>query len=295
MAEAGVRNWRAHRSTAGACRPPRSWGPGSGVGSRSTSTSRCLRQVSARAASRNLRQAAVTNQPLGSRGGSAGDSRTASTSAPEGIPADAKSAPRRMRMPITVGVRVRSSASSTARHSEMLWASARNGRPRAIRRSACRRARGCRQLARRLHRAVPRRHIDDVPPRDQVLGLDERPVRHPRRPCRCTARTRRRAPTPGNRRTCRFLQSGREVRMNCTCALTSSGVHWSIGANATAGAGPPRKPSSSRYLAIIGLPFSVYSPVLAALTEGRSCARVLDSRRDNSSADFTDSVCRSAR
>ena len=40
----------------------------------------------------------------------------------------AKSAPRRTRIPITVGVRVRSRASSTGRHSVMVGSAARNGR-----------------------------------------------------------------------------------------------------------------------------------------------------------------------
>src|SRR5215216_1141674 len=35
-----------------------------------------------------------------------------------------------------------------------------------------------RQLPGQLYRAVPRLHVDDVPPGDQVLGLDERPVGH---------------------------------------------------------------------------------------------------------------------
>ena len=73
------------------------------------------RVVSALAASRKRRQATVTSQPFGSRGGSAGQTRTASTRAScTASSAAAKSAPRRTRIASTVGVRLRSRASSMA-------------------------------------------------------------------------------------------------------------------------------------------------------------------------------------
>ena len=72
------------------------------------------REVSARLASRNRRQATVTSQPFGSRGGSSGQTRTASTRAScTASSAAAKSAPRRTRMPSTLGVRLRSRRSFT--------------------------------------------------------------------------------------------------------------------------------------------------------------------------------------
>ena len=89
--------------------------PGPGAGSSSTSASRRRREVSARAASRNLRHATATNQALGSRGGASGHTRTASTRASwTASSAAAKSAPRRTRTPMAVGTTARSRASSTA-------------------------------------------------------------------------------------------------------------------------------------------------------------------------------------
>ena len=89
--------------------------------------------------------------------------------------------------------------------------------------------RAVRQLPCQLHRAVPRLHVDDVPPGDQVFGLDE---------------TARRSPVSGPSppyRTNSPVSSSRAAKshMNCTCAPTSSGVHWSIGAQSTAGPATP--------------------------------------------------------
>jgi DNA-binding transcriptional regulator YhcF (GntR family) len=82
-----------------------------------------------RAASRNVRQATVTNRPLGSRGGSAGHLRTASTGdSCMASSAVAKSAPRRTRLPITAGLTVHSKALSTGRHSVILGGGVSNRR-----------------------------------------------------------------------------------------------------------------------------------------------------------------------
>ena len=88
-------------------------GTGPAGGSTCAASSRPRRDASARAASRNLRRATVASQPLGSPGGSSAHTRTAST--------------RASCTAITVGVRVRSRASSTLRHSVMVGGGARNG------------------------------------------------------------------------------------------------------------------------------------------------------------------------
>ena len=72
------------------------------------------RAASDRVASRNRRHATVTNQPFASRGGSAGQTRTASTSASwTASSAVAKSMPRRTRTPSTRGTSSLRSTPST--------------------------------------------------------------------------------------------------------------------------------------------------------------------------------------
>ena len=88
-------------------------GAGPGAGSAPARSSRPRRAVSDRVASRKRRQATVTSQPFGSRGGSAGQVRRASVSAScTASSAAAKPAPRRPRIPSTSGTRPRSSAAS---------------------------------------------------------------------------------------------------------------------------------------------------------------------------------------
>src|SRR4051795_12464316 len=166
--------------------------PGPGAGSSSMSTSRRRREVSARAPSRNLRQAAVTSQALGSRGGSSGQTRRASTRAScTASSAAAKSAPRRPRIPITVGVSALSRDSSTR-------PSLRDGLGLAEERAALEplvdrlptgaRSRG--QLTGQLERPYVGVNAVVHPAGDRVLGLGERAVSDRRPPLAVVAHER---------------------------------------------------------------------------------------------------------
>ena len=134
-------------------------------------------------ASRNRRHATVTSQPFGSRGGSSGHTRTASTSASwTASSAAAKSAPRRTRTPEHGRddgpcSRALVDRGSTAGHSVTVGRLAVERaqlEPLVDRLAAGPRRR--RQLPGQLERPLVAVDVDDHPAGDQVLGLGERAV-----------------------------------------------------------------------------------------------------------------------